>query len=117
MALGHKAEQLAADHLVALGMQILERNFRVGRLELDIVAREGVVIVVVEVRTRSQGAWIKALDSVDWRKCKRVRAAGEALWRRRFQQDPTVERMRFDVLSVTLSGDAPPAFEHVKAAF
>lgn len=98
-------------------MKVLERNFRVGRLELDIIARDGPVIVVVEVRTRSEGAWIKALDSVDWRKRKRVRAAGEALWRRRYERDASIERMRFDVLSVMLSKDAPPVFEHVKAAF
>ena len=63
-------------------------NLRVGRLELDVVAREGPVIAVVEVRTRGPGAWVRALDSVDAKKRARVRRAGERLWRERFARDP-----------------------------
>ncbi len=115
--LGRRAEEAAASFLEASGFVVLDRNVRVGRLEIDVLARDGVVVVVVEVRTRSSGAWVKALDSVDWKKRRRVRAAGEALWRARFHRDMSVERMRFDVVTVTLAADGPPAFEHVRAAF
>ncbi len=92
-------------------------NVRVGRLELDIVAREGPVVIVVEVRTRSAGAWVRAIDSVDRRKRERVRRAGEALWAARFAEDPSVERMRFDIASVDLDAPGGPTVEIVRAAF
>lgn len=92
------------------------RNVRVGRLEVDAVARKGPLIVVVEVRTRGRGAWTSALGSVDALKRRRVRQAGDRLWRRHFKGDPSVERMRFDVISVHFD-DASPHVEHVPAAF
>lgn len=115
--LGRAAEEAAASFLEASGFVVVGRNVRVGRLEIDIVAREGPVIAVVEVRTRSHGAWVRALDSVDWKKQRRVRAAGGVLWRSRFQHDASLERMRFDLLSVTLDPGEPPRCEHVRAAF
>lgn len=98
------------------GFVILGRNVRVGRLEIDIVAREGPVVIVVEVRTRSEGAWVKPLDSVDWKKQRRVRAAGERLWRARFKFDATLERMRFDIIGVAFDSGTAHC-EHIKAAF
>ncbi len=92
-------------------------NLRVGRLELDIVALDGPVIAVVEVRARGAGSWLRPLDSVDARKRSRIRRAGERLWRNRFAQDARVERMRFDVAAVDLDVDGGPSIEIVKAAF
>lgn len=93
------------------------KNLRVGRFELDLVLREGPVIVVVEVRSRGPGSWQRALDSVDSRKRARIRAAGERLWRDRFARDPSVERMRFDIAAVAFAPDGAAIVEHVKAAF
>ncbi len=116
-ALGRRAEEAAASYLEASGFILLGRNVRVRRLEIDLVAREGAVVVVVEVRTRSPGAWVKALDSVDWRKRKRVRSAGEWLWKSRFHADRTLERMRFDLIAVSFDEQGAPTVEHVRAAF
>jgi putative endonuclease len=111
---GARAEQLVADHLARVGLEILALNLRVGRLELDVVARDGEVIAVVEVRARSAGSWLRPLDSVDRKKRERVRRAGERLWRERFASDASVARMRFDVAAVDLEDGA---IEIVKAAF
>lgn len=116
-ALGSRAEQAVLAHLEAQGVEILAVNLRVGHLELDLVAREGPVIVVIEVRTRGPGAWVRALDSVDAKKRERLRRAAEGLWRRRFARDPTVERMRFDVAAVDLDDGGGARVEIVKAAF
>ena len=51
--LGAYGEQVAAAHLVASGMTVLERNWRCPQGEIDIVARDGDVLVVCEVKTRS----------------------------------------------------------------
>ncbi|MBL9024190.1 MAG: YraN family protein [Myxococcales bacterium] len=115
--LGKRAEEAAVAALLNDGYVILGRNVRVSRLEIDIVARLGPVVVIVEVRTRGAGAWIKALDSLDWKKRARVRKAGEVLWRKRFKSDLTLERMRFDVVAVTFDDRDQPHVEHLKAAF
>jgi Holliday junction resolvase-like predicted endonuclease len=57
------------------------------------------------------------MDTVDWQKRKRIRAAGEWLWRSRYKSDATLERMRFDVVSVKFDGDGHATIEHARAAF
>jgi putative endonuclease len=116
-ARGVRAEQAAADYLVACGVQVLASNVRVGRLEVDLITREGPVIAIVEVRTRGHGSWQRALDSVDFRKRARLRQAGERLWRDRFSAEPGVERMRFDVAAVTFAPGGEVLIEHVRSAF
>lgn len=114
---GARAEDAAAAHLAQLGLAIIGRNVRVGRAEIDLLAREGSVIAIVEVRTRGASAYQRALDSIDARKQARLRAAGARLWRERFLHDPSVERMRFDAAAVTFLPDGRALVEHVKAAF
>jgi putative endonuclease len=103
-----------ANDLVCHGFSILATNLRLGRLELDIVARDNDTIVVVEVRHRGAGAWQTGMESVARKKAKRVRAAGERLWRERFQRDPTVNRMRFDVAVVTFDASGTPSIEYAR---
>jgi len=100
--------------LVERGLVIVGTNVRLGRLELDIVAREGDTVVVVEVRTRGASAWQTGLESVARAKAKRVRTAGERLWRQRFERDPTVNRMRFDVAVVTYDAHGEPLIEYAR---
>lgn len=91
-------------------------NLRVGRLEIDLVARRGPLIAIVEVRTRGKTAWTTGFGSVDRGKRLRLRRAGERLWQRRYKHDPTAERLRFDVASVNLTRE-PPSVEYAIAAF
>ena len=90
---------------------------RVGRYEIDLLMRDGPVIIVIEVRARGPGSYARPLDSIDPAKRARVRAAGAALWRQRFARDRTAERMRFDAVGVTLVDGEAPRVEHVRAAF
>ncbi len=117
LQVGLEAEEAAASFFEASGFAILGRNVRVGRLEIDILLRDGPVIVVVEVRTRGPGAWVGALASVDQEKQKRVRRAGERLWQRVYKKDRSLDRMRFDIASVTFDEDGRASIEHVRAAF
>ena len=114
---GRLAEQAACDHLEGLGWTVLGRNVRVSRLEIDLLAREGDVVVVVEVRHRGPGAWQRAFDSVGQGKRLRIRRAGESLWRTHFKHDPSLQRMRFDIVAVTLDMDGAATVEHLRAAF
>ncbi|HTV20283.1 MAG TPA: YraN family protein [Polyangiaceae bacterium] len=114
--LGQRAEEAVVRYLENAGCSILDRNVKLGRLEIDIVARRAEVILVVEVRTRGAGAWTTGLGSMSMAKRERIRRAGQRLWRDRFKADPSVERMRFDAASVTFDGDRAH-IDYVVAAF
>jgi putative endonuclease len=113
---GRRAEQAVVDYLEAAGFEVVARNLRLGRLELDIVARRAALIVVVEVRTRGAGAWTTPFGSLTRAKQERIRRAGQRLWRQRYQRDPSVQRMRFDAASVRFH-DGCAEVEYVVAAF
>ncbi len=98
------------------GFQIVATNLRLSYLELDVVARRGELVVVVEVRTRGRGAWTSAFGSINGKKRYRIRLAGQRLWQRRYRQDMSVKRLRFDAASVVF-GPAGPVIEYVEAAF
>ena len=97
--IGQAAENIAADFLRAQGLDILERNYLRRLGELDIVARDGDVLVIAEVRTRSSDRYGGAAASVDPRKQQRlVRTASQLLQQRR---DLSQLRVRFDVVVVS----------------
>lgn len=114
--LGQRAEDAVARYLESAGCSIVERNLKLGRLEIDIVARRGELILVVEVRTRGAGAWTTGLGSMSLAKRQRIRRAGQRLWRDRFKADSSVARMRFDAASVVFHGDRAD-IDYVVAAF
>lgn len=114
--LGRRAEAAVVRYLEREGYQIVATNLRLGHLELDIVARREKTIAVVEVRTRGAGAWTTAFGSMNAKKRQRIRRAGERLWQRRYRNDPSVERIRFDAAAVTFeAGEA--RVDYVVAAF
>lgn len=102
--LGRRGEQLAVEHLTAIGWSILDRNWRCSLGELDIVADDGGTIVVVEVKTRSSIAYGHPLDAVTPRKLARVRRLAAA-W---CAASPTggLGRLRIDVIGVVLSAES-----------
>ena len=116
-ALGIRAEHAVAEYLLEHGFQILATNLRVGRCEIDLLARDGPVVVVVEVRARGPGSFVRALDSIDAAKQARLRSAARRLWRQRFASDGSVDRMRFDCVSVAFDAVSGARIEHVRAAF
>jgi putative endonuclease len=101
--LGRNAETAVADCLFADGFSVLGRNVRVGRLELDVVAQRGPLVVIVEVRARRPGALVGAFASVTAAKRERVRLAVQRLWRERLSAMQSVERVRIDVAAVTFA--------------
>jgi putative endonuclease len=106
---GVDAEQTAAELLLAAGYEIVERNFRCRAGELDIVARDGDLLVFVEVRSRSDGAHGDAVEMVrDGKRRQVIRVARYYL----AAAVPAFERCRFDVVAIT-AGQAiwlPDAF-------
>ena len=114
---GQEAEDAALAFLLSNGCTFIGRNVRVSRLEIDLIVRDGPVVAVVEVRHRGPASWVLPLTSVDAKKRLRIRRAGESLWRSVFKKDASLERMRFDIVSVRTKEDGSSEIEHVRAAF
>jgi putative endonuclease len=114
--LGARAEQAVALHLEAQGFQIVARNLRLGALELDIVARRGDLIAVVEVRSRSRRSWTTAHGSILPAKKRRLRRAALRLWRSRYRCDPSVRRLRLDAAAVSFTAEGA-VVDYCPAAF
>lgn len=100
---GEAAEALAAAFLSQRGLAIVARNYRTRLGEVDIVARDGAVLVFVEVRSRSGTAFGGAAASVDARKQRRIVAAARHYLSRLRAEPPC----RFDVLTLQGPQGAP----------
>ncbi|HET7802226.1 MAG TPA: YraN family protein [Humibacillus xanthopallidus] len=111
-ALGDYGERLAARYLLAQGVQILDRNWRCVRGELDIVAREGADLVVCEVKTRSGEGFGAPFEAVTWRKQRRLRQLG-GLWRDE-HPDQSAGPLRIDVVSILCLPGRPARLEHLR---
>jgi len=95
---GAIAESIATRKLLDEGYRIVERNFTADLGELDIVARDGDILVFVEVRSRANDDHGHAVEMVTRRKQRRVaRVAMFYLEVRR----PEFDRARFDVVGIT----------------
>ena len=100
---GAQAEAAAALFLERNGLAIVARNYRTRLGEVDLVAREGAMLVFVEVRARSWAAFGGAAASVDGRKQRRIVAAARHFLSRLGAEPPC----RFDVLAWEGDGDQP----------
>jgi putative endonuclease len=92
------------DYLVVRGFSILGRNVRLGPLELDVFARQGSLVAVVEVRTWGPTALGGAFESIGPPRRARLRKAVERLWRETLEAMKDVERVRIDAVAVTFEG-------------
>ena len=116
--LGRLGEQLAAEHLVRQGFQIVERNYRTRWGELDIVAFDGRTLAFCEVKTRrlvpGGGNPFEALRTVKQARVRKM--AGSWLIER--TQRPYADVVRFDAIGVTfdLAGRLV-GVEHLEGAF
>lgn len=112
-ALGARAEELVCTYLVSRGYTIVERNARVGRREIDIVARMGRVLAFCEVRARARSSFVSPLVTIDRRKVQRTReAALQWLQEREFRGFA----IRFDAAAVTFD-DPGGCLHYVEDAF
>lgn len=114
-AKGRKAEEQATQFLLQQGYEVLARNVRAGRGELDIIAKQGDILVFVEVKGhRTRDA---SLQAVTEDKCMRLRSAAEAWLYRHPQHAPL--QCRFDLIMVSPPSLVKPwvGMEHMQDVF
>ena len=110
--LGVKGEIIALEFLERKGYTILEINWRFGKTEVDIIAKDEKNLVIAEVKTRTSNAFGFPEESVGKEKQKHLAvAAEEYLERNNLSVD-----VRFDVISITMFDGVPKIF-HIKDAF
>lgn len=99
LALGRAAEAAAARHLEILGYRLVTTNFRARCGELDLVARDGDVLAIVEVRYRASDRYGGAAASVTHAKRTRMVRASRVF----LAANPPLARLpaRFDVVLVS----------------
>jgi putative endonuclease len=115
-ALGRSAEDAAARHLQGLGWRLLARNARIGRGELDIIARRGPVLAFVEVKARRTSTCGTPEDAVDPRKRRQIARLAELWLSARPWALAGVTDVRFDIVAVD-AASVPCRVRHLPAAF
>ena len=106
------AENLAHQYLLKKNYRILDRNWHYGHLELDIVARDGDELVIVEVKSRNGIRYEHPSEAVTNTKIKRIVEAADAYI---LEKDLELET-RFDIITVIFI-DQKFELEHFKDAF
>ena len=110
--MGERGEGLAAEFLQKRGYVVVARNWRNPtdrRDELDLVCRDGAVLVFVEVKTRAAHALVSGFYAVNARKKAVVRRAATAYMRR---LRPVPHTYRFDVVEVSIAPQGSPEVRH-----
>ncbi|MFP4528786.1 MAG: YraN family protein [Candidatus Kapaibacterium sp.] len=111
---GSQAEQLAADFLEQRGMKIVKMNFHFGRHgEIDIIARDGEMIVFVEVKARKSFEYGSPVESITPRKIKALRRAAEG-WL--YVNKISDTGCRFDFVGID-QRSTPPTIDYIPNAF
>lgn len=109
---GKWAEEKAATFLEEKGYEILERNFRYDRAEIDIIAKWEGFIVVVEVKARSTDYFGHPQDFINRRKVRQlVKAANHYI-----MENEITSEVRFDAIGILKVGDGWKV-EHLEDAF
>lgn len=113
-AVGAYGERLAARYLTRAGLVVLDRNWRCPYGEIDIIARDGDVVVFCEVKTRRGVTHGTPAEAVDGRKVVRLRRLA-AEWLAHATVRP--REVRFDLVAVISPRQGAPRVEHVRGAF
>ena len=108
-AYGNIGEQAACDYLSGRGWNIIARNVRMGRNEIDIIAEKKKTIAFIEVKRRSSTVYGQPAEAVNAEKQKRIIQAAALYIESNGLQN---EKIRFDVIEVL-----GKEIRHIEGAF
>jgi putative endonuclease len=110
--LGKKGEELAVEFLLKKGYKIVSRNFKFQKTEVDIIARKGKTLAIIEVKTRSTPDFG---DPQEFVKAKQIQNLVKAVDYFVDEHDLDVE-VRFDIVAI-IKNKAGTRLEHLEDAF
>jgi len=111
--LGHKGEMIAVKYLQRLGYQILETNWRFRRAEIDIIAMHDLVLVCVEVKSRSYD-YFGPPDAAVGRKKEALLTDALQAYMEIIEHEWEI---RFDIISIMWQREGTPEIKHYVGAF
>ena len=110
--LGNIGEQKSVDYLINNGYEILERNYRFDKAEVDIIAKKDNLLIVVEVKTRSSKTFGNPQDFVSQKQIQRlVKAVNEYIVINNLEVE-----VRFYIIAI-VKNKTKYEIEHIKNAF
>ena len=107
--LGKWGENLAADYLREKGYDIIERDWKSGHHDLDIVANDHGTLVIVEVKTRRNRLFGDPEESIDYRKRMSLQSAINHY----VKSHRTFSNVRFDIISIVGTIGSTPEIDHI----
>ncbi len=109
---GKEAEDMAADFFAQQGYEIVERNFRYKRSEIDLIVRKDNWLIFVEVKMRSSDAFGYPEEFVDYKKAKNIVYGAE-----QYTYENNYEgNVRYDVIAISMK-NGEPEIRHFEDAF
>lgn len=109
---GKLGEELAVNYLTGKGYEILERNWHNIHKEIDIIAKDGDELVIVEVKARQTDEYGDPDIAVTKKKQRMLIAAANAY----IQKNGLDIETRFDIVSIVFKNEEP-VIEHIEDAF
>jgi len=111
--LGREGENLAVDFLKSIGFEVLERNYKYGRKDIDIICRDGKTIVFVEVKVVRSRRFGTPLEKVNDRKQQNISQVAKSFIQR---NEPSGHDFRFDVIVIDVESGSRK-IDHIRNAF
>ena len=108
--LGKWGENLAAEYLQDKGYEILERDWKSGHHDLDIVAKEDDTLVVVEVKTRRNRLFGDPEEAINYKKRMSLQSAINHY----VKSHRLGSSVRFDIISIVGTIGSKPEIDHIK---
>lgn len=108
--LGQWGEAVAADYLQRQGYTIMERDWKSGHRDIDIIAWDGQMVVFVEVKARRNRQFIEPVEAISYQKLRNLRLSANhyiKYCRLNYQ-------FRLDVITVVGLPGSEPEIEHIK---
>ncbi|UCF19830.1 MAG: YraN family protein [Gemmatimonadota bacterium] len=112
--LGSRGERLAERFLSERGYEIIERNYRFGHREIDLIVRRGSVVAFVEVKTRGGAGFGHPLEAITAAKRREVERVAQR-WLQSHRR-PGLS-YRFDALGIVLRAGRDPVVCHIPGAW
>lgn len=111
--IGKNGEDLATDFILKLGYEICFRNYRKGRFEIDIIAKDKNRLIFIEVKLRKSNHYGFPEEAVTQSKINQIKTAAENYI---FEIDWKFD-IRFDIISITAANNSKPEIVHLIDAF
>jgi putative endonuclease len=110
---GKWGEMKACEYLQKKGFEVLSQNYRYQHAEIDIIAKQGNMLIFVEVKTRTGSGFGMPEEFVNYTKAKLIlKAAENYIYSTNWSSD-----IRFDIISLLLFPDGQFNIRHIEDAF